>query len=349
MKRERFLTILFFSFLIFLLAFNTNVIASKISWQAGTSSEGTAAYVATGIVCEVVNRYAGDYINMIPIGYTGTTVALKGYNKGELQSAIASFQQIDLIKNESGPFDPDVCKWTKDFEQLTCMFDLNFFCIIRKEDKDKIKTWSDISGKKVFAQMKGSSGYEAAKVALGPDGLNIWDKINVKQFHYSHAADALKLKEVDAILAYTVARGATIVGWAQEVFARADVVVLSPTPEEMKKIEESAPYFMSASIGTEVFEKDVGLGGAVDLPSPTIGYIFIVDPKIEEEYVYQVVKAMFEHADELAKGTVMWNGFSAENSIPYLKQGVKMGIPLHSGTKRYYKELGYDLKELGLE
>ena len=66
----------------------------------------------------------------------------------------------------------------------------------------------------------------------------------------------------------------------------------------------------------------------------------------------KITKILFEHAEEMAKQTAIWQEFS-QNSMEFAinswKTGVKLGAPLHPGVKRYLIELGYDLKELGLD
>lgn len=323
--------------------------AEKYMWQAGTTAEGTNWYVIIGVLSEAVNNYAGDYVYMTPIGYTKSTVGLKGFDQhGVVSMYSAGIQFVDLIRKE-GVFSPELYKWSRPFNQMLWVYDLDFFFLIRREDADKIKSWSDLANKRVWARARGTTSFEAIKSALGPNGLNIWDTINIKAFERSHAADALKLKEVDAILAMGPPGG--LISYAEEAISRTDCVVLGPTPEELEKILNNNEFFSSATRDSEAFgDRDVGLTKPIQ--TTAISQIIIVSPDVPEESVYQVVKVVSEHATEMAQTTALWGKFakdSWEYDLPLLAKYKKMGVPIHPGTLRYLRELGYDTKLLGLE
>jgi len=325
----------------------------KISWDAGTTAEGSTNYIATATIAELTFRYLKDYIEMGPIPYTSSTVGLKGYDAGEVDSMYASMQQVDQVMTATGAFSPDLYKWTRPVSQLFWIYDLPFFAFIRAGDKDEITCWSDFAGKKIFPQMKGAGTYEIMRVVLGPEGLDIWDKMDVKDFHRDHAGDALKLREVDLVASYGM--GAPV-GWGEVAMAKLDCAVVPPTAEELEIMLNAAPWISPMTIDPVAYfaGKDVGLKA----PMNTFGlpFIYFVDPDMDEEYIYQLTKCVFEHADELvanAPGT--WADWAAVGPMDYnLKYWSKCyaeypNLPLHAGVKRYLEELGYDLGKLGLE
>lgn len=317
-------------------------------WNAGTTGEGSTGFVSIGVLSETINTFAGNDIFMTPIAYTKSLVGLKGFDQKEVVSMYASSQQFDQVINKEGPFNPETYKWSAPYTQMMWMYDLDYFFVIRKNDADKIKSWSDLANRPVFPQMRGTGTYELIKVMLGPDGLNIWDTIDEKAFEYSHAADALKLKEVDAVCSYSA--GGKIVGWTQEVLARTDSVILAPTPEELEKIVKAAEFIFPATMSPEEYGQDVGLTKTIK--NPALGFVYIVDPDVPEEIVYQVVKAAFENATEMAKSASVWGKFAKDPwgyNLPYLMKYKKMGAPIHPGALRYFRELGHNTKLLGLE
>ena len=319
---------------------------TKYMWNTGSCKEGSSAYTAIGILSEVVNTYAGDYVFMTPIPYSKSLVGLRGFDQKEVVSMVGSSMQFDQIINKWGPFSPDVYKWTAPYVQMMWMYDLDYALLIRKKDADKIKSWSDLAYRPIFPQMFGTGGYEFMKMAFGPDGLNIWDTIDKKAFQRTHCADALKLGEVDAVFAYGA--GGNWVAFVQEVLARVDCVFLCPTPEELEKITKSYKY---------IFPVEVTLGGqdlgyTKTVKFPALGYVYMVDPNVSEEIVYQVTKVVFERAEEMAESTPIWENFSKDPfgyNLPYLLQYKKLGVPIHPGVLRYFRELGHDTKALGLE
>jgi len=321
---------------------------AKYMWNAGTTGETSIGFVSIGVLSEIVNTFAGNDIFMSPIAHTTSMVGLKGFDQKNVVSMYASSQQFDQIINEEGPFSPENYKWSAPYTQMFWMYDLDYFFIIRKEDADKIKSWSDLANRPVFPQMRGTGTYELIKVMLGPDGLNIWDTLDEKTLDSAAAADALKLKMIDAACAYS--SGGQVVNWGQTVLARGDSVILPPTPEELEKIVKAADFIIPATMSPEAYGRDVGLTKTIK--NPAIGYVFIVDPDVPEEIVYQVVKAAFEHATEMAETATIWGKFAKDPwgyNLPYLMKYKKMGAAIHPGALRYFRELGHNTKMLGLE
>ena len=337
-KKSITLGILIITISLFLNVFSVE--ASVKLWNAGTGPEGSVAYVAIATMSELVNRYAKDF-QLTPIALAGSIGGLKAFDKREIDSTYCSAQQLDMVVNKTGAFAPENYTWQNPFSIMLWPYAQEFYIIVREEDAEKYKTWSDLKGSKIFPQAKGTSCYEFSEKALGPDGLNIWDTLDVKSFSMENAGDAMKAGEIDAIMGYGVGSPA---GWVQEVIARNDTVVVAPSEEEMKVIENSAPYISPTTIYPEYFPTNLLNEKKV---TPGIGYCFLVGPEMEEDYVYEALKAMFENKDELKLvAPALWTEFSNDPVAlqeKYLDKGKRLGIPLHPGTERLLKELGFDL------
>ena len=339
--------LLLICFLLIIFLVITVGVNAQYMWSAGSASEGSMSYVWVGALCETVSNYSDD-IFMTPIPYTTSLAQLKGFDQKEVDSAYGNSQVISNIINEKGPFDPETYKWTAPVSQMMWVYNQDYFFLTRKEDADKIKSWSDLANKKVWAMTAGSGAYEIFKLLSGPKGLNIWDTLDIKSFEKSHAADALKLGQVDAILAYSAS--GQIVSWAEEVVQRTDCVMLAPTPEELEVMLESNKFVFV--IETEPGGKGQDLGLTKTVKNPGLAFPMIVHPDLPEEIVYEVVKTAFEHSSEMADLVTIWRTFAkdpAEFNLPYLKKFKELGLPIHPGALRYFRELGYDTIELGLE
>jgi len=320
---------------------------AKYMWNAGAAPEGTTSYVCIGVLSETANTHTKDVL-MTPIAFSKSLVGLKAFDQKQAVSMYASAQQLEQIINKEGPFSPETYKWSAPVAQMMWLWDEDEFFLIRKEDADKIKNYSDLANRPAFCHMLGTGTYEILKAVFGPQCLDIWDTMDIKSFEYSHTSDALKLKEVDAVAGYS--SGGAIVGFIQEVLARTDSVMLVPTPEELEKILKAFSFLSAATMRPETYGQDVGLTKTIK--NPGIGYVYIVDPDVPEEFVYQVVKAAFENATEMSKVAGVWRKFAEdpwEFNFPYLLKYKKMGVPIHPGVLRYFRELGYDTKLLGLE
>ena len=63
----------------------------------------------------------------------------------------------------------------------------------------------------------------------------------------------------------------------------------------------------------------------------------LVDESMDEELVYQMTKALYEHQDDLAAIHAIAKNITLENTQKAMDY---MPMPLHSGAERYYKEVG---------
>lgn len=144
----------------------------------------------------------------------------------------------------------------------------------------------------------------------------------------------LKQRQANAHLVYT---GATWPVW-EELNATHPIKVLpvAGTPEELAKAEKALPGFHR-------FYWEPSESKLIKKPVPTIGFAeeLWVNPRLDEEVVYRITKALAEHRDFLIS--------LAPTFRPVLSDPAKMvelaqsdpQVPLHPGAARYYRERGW--------
>lgn len=64
--------------------------------------------------------------------------------------------------------------------------------------------------------------------------------------------------------------------------------------------------------------------------------ILVCDPALPEDDVYEIVKALVEHAEELNAISKMFKAFTPEFAVKMMIEG----YPIHPGAVRYFKEVG---------
>ena len=60
----------------------------------------------------------------------------------------------------------------------------------------------------------------------------------------------------------------------------------------------------------------------------------IVNKQLDEEFVYQMTKAIVEELPTIGAGHVVYANLTPE------MMAQDLGIPMHPGAERYYKEIG---------
>lgn len=113
-----------------------------------------------------------------------------------------------------------------------------------------------------------------------------------------------------------------------------DVRILSFSEEQQKQILAANDTYSAVDLAGGVYP---GVGDAI----PTIGVwnVMICQKSLDEDLVYKLVKALYEHQDYLKQIHPSASYTTPENAVKYSP------IPLHPGTIKYLKEVGVDVPE----
>ncbi|MCB1387532.1 MAG: TAXI family TRAP transporter solute-binding subunit [Rhodobacteraceae bacterium] len=68
-----------------------------------------------------------------------------------------------------------------------------------------------------------------------------------------------------------------------------------------------------------------------------LGTVLIANASVPEETAYQITRTLIEHATEMGEAHAAWRAFVPENAW----RPENVGIPLHPGAARYYRERGW--------
>ena len=93
---------------------------------------------------------------------------------------------------------------------------------------------------------------------------------------------------------------------------------------------DACPFYTSYSIPAGTYP-----GQTADVQTVTVKATLIVSAKAEDDQVYNLTKAIFDHMSDIAKE----NGKGAELSIANATSG--MTAPFHPGAARYFAEQGF--------
>jgi TRAP transporter TAXI family solute receptor len=89
----------------------------------------------------------------------------------------------------------------------------------------------------------------------------------------------------------------------------------------------------------DTIAKDVYKGMEADNKQATVMNLLVANQNMDEKTAYNIVKAVFEHRDELIRVHKEAENFKLENQ----KTAAAGGIPWHPGAQRYFKEKGVKL------
>jgi uncharacterized protein len=110
------------------------------------------------------------------------------------------------------------------------------------------------------------------------------------------------------------------------------------TPVKFMSIDNNAKEKLNG-IGYEAAELPAGVFEGQDEPVQTVGFstVLIANKDLSEDLAYQITKLISENKPALVAGHKALESYNPENAW---KPG-KLGIPLHPGAEKYYKEKGW--------
>ena len=196
-----------------------------------------------------------------------------------------------------------------------------------------IEKLEDIAGRKIFA---GPPGGAAKRVCLGnikdASGLVGGKDFEAVDFGFDAAIQAFQDDKIDVIVLSTNVPSSSVSQFALTKKIRLidiDVTKLKINPLIGRTINVIAP-------------DAYGDNQANTSPVRTHGALvnFSARMDLDEEVVYQVTKAIWEHVDELHEAAAwMKDTVSLENALELIP------MRLHPGAERYYREIGMTIPE----
>ena len=188
----------------------------------------------------------------------------------------------------------------------------------------EIKSVADLKGKAVSIGAPGSGVYFNATDVLAAAGLAETD-INAQYQSFADSADALKDGKIDA--AFIVAGAPTPA--ITELCTTNSAYLVPIDGAVADAMMASSPFYTTYVIPAGTYP-----GQDSDVTTVTVKATLIVDAKASEDAVYNLTKAIFDNAADIAKE----NGKGAELSLENATSG--MTAPFHKGAAKYFAEKG---------
>jgi hypothetical protein len=184
---------------------------------------------------------------------------------------------------------------------------------------------ADIKGKRISLDRPGSGTRVDALLMLRAFGMEVGD-LDVSALASGAAADALREGELDGFFFVAGTPATAVLELAEDGLV--DLVPLAGPAVD--KLFADSPFFAKQSLPAGTYP---GIG-AVDTLS--VGAQWIVSDKVPEETVYNITRALW-HA---STRQLLDAGHPKGRQMVLAKALDGLGIPLHPGAERYYREAG---------
>lgn len=289
------------------------VIANAISKPPGSREcgEGGSCGVDNLIASAVSSRGSVDNVNAIISGLR---------NSGFAQSDVAFWAYTGTGTMEGK--EP-----AEDLRTIAALFQEDIHLVALKDSG--INSVADLKGKRVSLDEPGSGTYVDANLILEANGLSS-DDVTAEALKGGAASEALRNGKIDAF--FVVAGYPT--GSLVELASAADIKLVPIDGEGAKALADKYGFFSRSEIPAGTYE------GVDATATVAVGAQWFTSAKEDEELIYQITKALWN--DESRK--LLDVGHAKGKTITLETALAGVGVPLHPGAERFYKEAGL-LKE----
>ena len=259
-----------------------------------------------------------------------------------IASAVSSRGSVDNVNaiisglRNSGFAQSDVAYWAytgtgtmegkepaKDLRTIAALFQEHIHLVALK--KSNINSVKDLKGKRVSLDEPGSGTYVDAKLILESNGLSTSD-VKAEALKGKAATDALRNGKVDAI--FVVAGYPT--GAIVELASAVDIKLVPIDGAGAKALTSKYGFFSESPIPSGTYE------GVDEVNTVAVGAQWFTSAKEDSELIYQITKALWNKESR----KLMDVGHAKGKTITPDTALSGVGVPLHPGAEKFYKEVG---------
>ncbi len=194
-------------------------------------------------------------------------------------------------------------------------------------DGTGINTVADLKGKRVSVGSPGSSTEIAAERIMEAAGLSSRTDIKRDTLSVAESAGAMKDKKIDAFFWIGGLPTAAVTDLVKTPGIK---VKFLPTAQYVKPMSDKyGPVYASFSLPKATYD-----GIAEDVPGIGIGNLLVVNAKMNEQLVYDLLKTLFDNQTDV-------QGIHPEaKTFNLMNATVGSSLPFHPGATRFYTEKG---------
>lgn len=291
--------------------------ASAVDLTLATGRQGGSQYPITVALAQVIEGL--DSVGSVTLKPGGGTSNVAAVGLGQAELAITlSPSAVSGLKGEK--------PYKQALPNVTQLFALHGFKITTLVPANSsIKNFKDLEGKRVSIGPNGWTINTMAKKILAMEGMTI----NAETLKPGDAVQQLKDGNLDAIINTPSDLYAPFLDLASAREIR--LVPLNSSTQERLIAENDSFYLSDWPANPSSYPKLVNQVTTVSYPNVIIAN----KDAISEEQGYQITKRVVENFESIA---------ASEKSLAVLKLSdlaIEVGIPLHPGSKRYFRERGW--------
>ncbi|QCO17787.1 TAXI family TRAP transporter solute-binding subunit (plasmid) [Azospirillum brasilense] len=292
-------------------------------FRIGTGGTAGTYYPVGGLIANVISGTNGG----VP-GLVATAVASNG--------SVANINAINGGSSESGFSQSDVAYWAhtgtglfegkgkvEDLRVIATLYPETIHLVARKDAN--IKSVADLKGKRVSLDEPGSGTLVDSRIVLGAFGLTEKD-VKAEYLKPGPAGDRLRDGALDAYFFV----GGYPTGAISELATSSGISLVPITGPEIDKMLAQYQFFAKDTVPANTY-KDVP-----ETPTISVNAQWLTSAKQPDDLVYNIVKTLYNE-----KSRAALEAGHAKGKLVTLQTATNgLGIPLHPGAEKFYKEQG---------
>ena len=299
----------------------------------GTGPVGSVGHKALVVLADLLNKEMPEYrITVLPM--PGAVMTVKGYATNQIDAFYGSDDSLREFANDSGRFKGFKASVQRQPVQSMWVFTLDVGLAIKASNRDTIKKWGDLSGKKVFTgplPFDTRLHLETAMAAVG--AKHIYTQVDL-----SNAGSQLNSGTIEGMIVYYTG-GTVPAPWLTEASLSVDWAGLNPSPEELATLKAKG-FAVEEIEASKLSKNDIHVQKLTLSP---FYWGFDIGMNMSTDDVYKMLTIVDKHSDELAKldgdfGQIS-GGKLADFQTKALEQTWDL-IPIHPGLAKFLKEKG---------
>ncbi|MDA8853084.1 TAXI family TRAP transporter solute-binding subunit [Amylibacter sp.] len=316
------------------LGFSGNAFAQDINFfTIGTGGTAYTYYPVGGVIANAISKPPGSR----ECGKGGSCGV-----DGLIASAVSSRGSVDNVNaiisglRNSGFAQSDVAYWAytgtgtmegskpaTELRTIAALFEEHIHLVALADSG--INSVADLAGKRVSLDEPGSGTYVDANLILESNGLSASD-LTAEALKGGAAAEALRNGKIDAF--FVVAGYPT--GSLVELASAADIKLVPIDGAGANALTEKYGFFASSDIPDGTYE------GVAATSTVSVGAQWFTSASEDDELIYNITKALWnkESRKLLDVGHAKGKTITPDTAL------AGVGVPLHAGAERFYREVG---------
>lgn len=305
-------------------------------WRIGTGSSGGTYFPIGGIIAQGISNPPGSrpcdkggscgVPDLVAIAQSTNASAhnVTAIQAGQMEAGLSGAATLFFAYSGTGPFEG---KRKDKLRIIANLFPEDMHLVLPKGGS--LSSIKDLSGKRVGIAQAGS-GTQIAVLAILEDNGITRDDIDEAELNNTQSAERIADGQLDA---YFYAAGTPVAAMIQLSTTRG-MDLYSFSDAEVKAINKILPYYVPSTIAAGTYE-----GVDYDTNTVAVNGIFVTSSDQPEELVYEVTKALWNKNTRklLDNGHAKGKVITPDTALLGIEG---MGVPLHPGAERYYREAG---------